>query len=147
MRYAGIDPGKKGAVAIFEDGFLANVHPLPYNKNGELDVRLFKVYLHNVKAVMLEQPVGMAQRRGMLTNFTNFGELKGICKLLVASVTICHPSTWKKFFNLSSDKEESIKLAKKLYPDVNLRRTRRSEREDDNIAEAILLGHYLWNRH
>lgn len=146
MRYAGIDSGLKGAIAIFEDRKLVNCYTLPYDKEGNLDIKVFKVYLSGIKGIIIEKPAGIANRRGMLTNFTNFGEIKGICRLLVNQVEIVYPNTWKKHYGLGSDKSGAIQLAKDLYPEINLKRSKRSRKDDDNIAEAILLGHYLFNR-
>lgn len=35
-----------------------------------------------------------------------------------------------------------MEVCKRLYPDVNLKRTERSKKDDDNMAEACLLALY-----
>ena len=52
------------------------------------------------------------------------------------------PQKWKKEFGLNADKANSIDVCKRLYPGVNLLRTERSRKEDDNCAEAVLLATY-----
>jgi hypothetical protein len=39
-------------------------------------------------------------------------------------------------------KQRSIIAAKRLFPEVSLRRTERSRKDDDGISDAILLAEY-----
>jgi hypothetical protein len=45
-------------------------------------------------------------------------------------------------FRLNSDKENSIEVCKKLFPQVNLLATPRCKKEHDGIAEALLMAEY-----
>jgi len=40
------------------------------------------------------------------------------------------------------DKNSSIEVAKRLFPGIDLRRTERSRKDDDGLAEALLMAEY-----
>ena len=52
------------------------------------------------------------------------------------------PQKWKKEFGLTADKAKSVDVCKRLYPGVSLLRTERSKKEDDGMAEALLMATY-----
>jgi hypothetical protein len=137
---AGIDIGRFGIMCILREGN-PEFHPLPYGKkDGELDCSVFVRSLDGVDIVYVEKPIGK-NTSGMSVRYQDFGELRGLIRLHSRYIGIA-PVTWKRHYGLSSDKQASIDLAKKLYPGVNLLKTQRSRVEDDNMAEALLLAHY-----
>lgn len=140
MIVAGIDPGKKGFICILREGN-PEFHPLPYTlKDNELDCSVFVRLLEGIDLVYCEKPIHQVNQ-GMMTRLQDFGEIRGLVRLHTEFVGLM-PRTWKKHYSLSSDKQASIDLAKKLYPGVNLLRTSRSRVESDDMAEALLLAHY-----
>ena len=63
----------------------------------------------------------------------------GIAKGLKISLIEISPLKWKKRLNLiRKEKEDSIELAKTLYPNYKDQLTK----SKDGRAEAILIGHY-----
>jgi hypothetical protein len=55
---------------------------------------------------------------------------------------LIRPQKWKKEFSITGDKNSSIAVCKRLFPDVSLLRTERSRKDDDNLAEALLMAEY-----
>ena len=52
------------------------------------------------------------------------------------------PQKWKKEFSVTSDKNTSIEVAKRLFPNVNLKATARCKKDHDGMAEALLIAEY-----
>ena len=65
-------------------------------------------------------------------------------------INISIPSEWKKEFGLNIGKDKSkadkkaadIAMVHMLYPDLSLKRTERSRKDDDNFADSVLLATY-----
>lgn len=72
----------------------------------------------------------------------NFGFIQGVLSALGIPYELVRPAKWKKEFSITRDKNTSIEVCKRLFPGVNLLPTERSRKEDDNMAEAILLAEY-----
>ena len=71
-----------------------------------------------------------------------FGWLLGMLDSIGIPYQPINPQKWKKEFGLNSDKAASIEVCKRLYPNVSLLRTERSKKEDDGMAEALLMATY-----
>ena len=144
MKYAGIDIGLKGAIAIIDDDYdkLPVMYPLPYTKEKTLDTELFLSYLDDVDIVGIEHPIGIFNV-GTSRRYTDYGEIKGLCRLNNRQIKPLQPSIWKKHFHLTKDKEQSILLVRELYPGICLLRTGKSKKPDDNLAEAVLIAYYI----
>jgi hypothetical protein len=86
--------------------------------------------------------VGVLPGEGVVSAF-GFGVGFGIWKGLLGGFQIdneeVHPAVWKRALNLSSDKIESLELARSLYPQVAGQLKRK---KDHNRAEALLLAYY-----
>ncbi len=67
--------------------------------------------------------------------------IRGICAAKGIKYHMVAPSTWKRHFKLSSDKELSRALAMQMFPK---RIHRLKYKKDHNYAEAALLGRYQW---
>lgn len=156
MIYIGIDPGKKGAIcAQYQDGRVL-IKPFPLI-GTELDHK--QIFLDfceivglgdndDIKAV-LEDVHGMF---GVSTKSTfSFGHTKGFLEGLLCSFSIPYtlvpPKKWQKEMwqgiSVGADpKANSIASAKRLFPKVSLVRTPRSKKDDDNIADALLMMEY-----
>ena len=50
---------------------------------------------------------------------------------------LVHVRTWQKFFGLTNDKDQSLRLAKELYPEAPI-----TLKKHHNKAEALLIAHY-----
>ena len=67
------------------------------------------------------------------------GIFEGIGAALDIDVITVRPQVWKKHFNLSKNKQESIDLALHIYPQLKEYIKKSS---DDGIAEAALIAEY-----
>lgn len=166
----GIDPGKKGAFAVLDlvEGIL-EVRPMPVLAGGkksrdEYDIRAITEYLKGYRrdcclvTVERSQPLSMippkarlgvdAFKPGSIAQF-NRGVQRGFEWLLTAleiPFQLVPARTWMKIMHTGTPgadtKQRSVIAAQRLFPGVDLRRTPLCRKDDDGIAEAILLAEY-----
>lgn len=144
MIYIGIDPGKKGAMAVIFDG-MDEVTLVPFDEREYTNV-LRNLSGQPVKAC-LEHVTAMPKQgvTGMFNFGENFGYIKGLLEANEIPYELVRPQKWKKEFGIS-DKNASISVCKRLFPRVCLRRTERCRKDDDNMAEALLMAEYARRR-
>lgn len=145
MYYLGIDVGKSGAFAILKD------HEIQTYGKFEPKAFINACYWlsrQQEKTVCAIEKVGSMPHQGLVSTFTfgeNFGWLKGVLEALEIPYQEIRPQTWKKEFGLNSKKEDSISVARQLFPDANLV-PEGHRKEDHNLAEALLLACYAQRR-
>ena len=140
MIYIGVDPGKNGGIAIIDsDGVIA----FPFSEERlliELDgiAQEYECicYLEHVHA-MPKQGVSSTFNFGM-----NFGFIQGVLKAYEIPYELVTPQKWKKEFSCTSDKNTSIEVCKRLFPNVNIKATERCKKDHDGMAEALLIAEY-----
>ena len=140
MIYVGLDPGSSGAVAFIYSNDLIEVFPLEGLNLAETLKERKVEYMR----CCLEQVHSMP-KQGVASTFTfgmKYGYLKGMLEALGVSYQEVKPQKWKAEFGLNTDKQKSIEVCKRLFPDVNLKRTERCRKDDDNMAEALLMAEY-----
>lgn len=138
--YIGIDPGKSGAMAVIFE-------------NGEVQTQTFDPLLYiglisrlkysDVKCCV--EKVSAMPGQGVVSMFNfghNLGYIEGVLRASGVPYQLVPPQTWKKEFSLSSDKNKSIDVCQKLFPNVNLLATPRCKKPHDGIAEAVLMAEY-----
>lgn len=138
MIYIGCDPGKKGAVVIIGEG---GISCIPFDEKAYTDA--FRRF--NTGAVCALEHVGAMPGQGVTSMFNfgaNFGFIQGLLQAFGIPYELVRPQKWKKEFSITADKNSSIAVAQRLFPDVSLRRTERCRTDDDGIAEALLLAEY-----
>ena len=137
--YLGIDPGQKGGFAVIQDG-VAKAYPW----DDKLFIETMKQLSKEQCTCCLEK-VGSMPKQGVTSTF-NFGKAAGFIEGVLQTCEIPYqlvpPQKWKKEFSLSSDKNQSIMVCKRLFPDVSLKRTDRCKTDSDGMAEALLLSLY-----
>ena len=142
MIYIGIDPGARGALAIL--GWERPVTIVPFNRYEYLAC-LRAANDSGEECICCIEDVHSLRREGV-TSAHNFGRSVGWLLGILDAIGIPYqpitPQKWKKEFGLTSDKVQSVEVCKRLYPDVNLKRTERSKKDDDNCAEALLMATY-----
>lgn len=147
MIYIGIDPGKKGAVAIIDP---ANVTIIPWDDekfvNAMKIVTTLSYKNKPEKAVAAVEKVGAMPHQGVKSMFS-FGHSLGFIEGVLAANRIPYqlvpPAKWKKEFGLiGKDKREAIIVCKKLFPGINLLPTERCRTESDGMADALLMAEY-----
>lgn len=145
MIYIGIDPGKNGGIACIGDS-KNNSQAYPYsddvliNSLGSVCTQCLRndviCYLEHVHA-MPKQGVSSTFNFGM-----NFGFIQGVLKAYGIPYELVTPQKWKKEFSCTSDKNTSIEVCKRLFPNVNLKATDSCKKDHDGMAEALLIAEY-----
>ncbi len=145
MIYIGIDPGKNGGIACmgdsknnseaypYSDDVLINSLGLVCAKSCQNDVICYLEHVH----AMPKQGVSSTFNFGM-----NFGFIQGVLKAYGIPYELVTPQKWKKEFSCTSDKNTSIEVAKRLFPNVNLKATDRCKKDHDGMAEALLIAEF-----
>lgn len=143
MIYIGIDPGKGGALAII-DGNMMNL--IPFSETDYINA--IKV-VPSALAVACVEHVGAMPGQGVTSMFNfgqNFGYIKGLLEAFQIPYELVRPQKWKKEFGITGDKNSSVEVCKRLFPGVSLRRTERCRKDDDGMAEALLMALYAKRR-
>ena len=143
--YIGLDPGKKGAMAIMGysnttgERYMMKIIPFDpqeYNKT----LKQF-----NGATVCIEQ-VHSLPREGVKSVWSfgqTYGWLLGVLDSVGLSYQTVPPNLWKKDFSLlRTEKKQSIEVCKRLFPGIELKRTDRCRNDDDNMADAALICEY-----
>lgn len=144
MIYLGIDPGAKGSLAILEyiGSKRTNVTIIPYNEEAYVKAL---AELSGCSVVCCLERVGAMPKQGVTSMFNfgmNYGFIQGLLTAYAIPYELVTPQKWKKEFQITGDKNSSIAVCKRLFPDVDLRRTERCRKDDDNTAEALLLAEF-----
>ena len=138
----GIDPGKKGGFAVIIDG---KVWKAEVWDDAEFVDTMRQVSQMRTVARAAVEKVGAMPHQGTVSMF-NFGKSCGFIEGVLGAFDIPYqlisPQKWKAEFGLNSDKQKSIEVCHKLFPDVDLLATSRCKKPSDGKAEAILLCEY-----
>ena len=136
--YIGIDPGKKGGIAVLSGNF---VHAEKYS---DTELRNVCINFKKCDVVCCLEKVGAMPGQGVVSMFT-FGQSVGYIKGVLESFHIPYqevtPQKWKKVFGLSGDKAKSVDVCQHLFPDVNLIPPG-CRKPNDGMAEALLMAEY-----
>lgn len=145
-KFCGIDPGASGYIAIINDNSPVEFFPIPFD-GKQIDTRsVLKILGEVLDGILMEEQLSIpGMNGGLVTRFTNYGMLLAALNLSGNPFQLIRPKKWKKQLDLSSNKEDSIKLAHKLYPKIDLygitKTGRESKKESHDKAEALLLAH------
>lgn len=139
MIYLGIDPGKKGALAILDA-----TGPKIWAFDKEAYLTVIQLYAPLGLRCCLEKVHAMP-KQGVASTFSfgeSYGWLKGILDANSVSYQEIPPERWKKEFGLNTDKKKSIEVCRQLFPEADLRPNERSRVGSDGMAEALLMAEY-----
>lgn len=137
--HLGIDPGKRGALAMLEpDSFTLTVWDMPPT-TAELHDLIAGLPL--IKLCTLEKLHAGPQmsNTSVARMFESYGILKGALAWRDIPVKDVRPNVWKQKFGLSSNKSASREMAMQRFPDAKEQFKRV---KDDGRAEAALLALY-----
>ena len=140
MIYIGIDPGKNGGIAFINE-FDEIIQLLPFSEDSL--IMLIKNCSSDMKCTL--EHVHAMPKQGVSSTFNfgmNFGFIQGVLKAYGIPYELVTPQKWKKEFSCTSDKNTSIEVCKRLFPNVNLKATERCKKDHDGMAEALLLACY-----
>ncbi|MCK4792363.1 MAG: hypothetical protein KAV87_52015 [Desulfobacteraceae bacterium] len=143
MIYIGIDPGMSGAIAsINEDGGSLLVEDCPQNNDSVEMYRILKRLYSDDAMVAIEKPVAFKMGRTSALNYgTNFGIWLGIISAMRIAFETVSPQKWQKGLFKKTDgagKERSLKVARRLWPNADLRYKKHHGRSD-----ALLIADWL----
>ena len=147
MIYIGIDPGAKGGYALIAESETGQaVFAYPWDDD------MFAMEMANIMHLKAEGIVAAVEKVGArpgqgVTSMFNFGKstgyIEGVLSALGIPYQLIPPATWKREFSLiGKDKRASIEVCRKLFPDVDLKRTERCRTESDGKAESLLLAEW-----
>jgi crossover junction endodeoxyribonuclease RuvC len=97
------------------------------------------------KAICCLEHVSAMPGQGVTSMFNfgqNFGWIQGLLEAHGIPYELVRPQKWKKEFSITGDKNSSIAVCKRLFPDVSLLPTERCRKDNDGMAEALLLCEY-----
>lgn len=149
MLSIGIDPGKSGALAVMyidEDNAPFRIKVVPFSAEAYRDVLSTCI---DSRVVCCLEKVGAMPGQGVVSMFNfghNLGLIEGLLQAYKIPYQLVPPQTWKKEFSLTSDKQSSVCVCKKLFPDISLLPTPRCKKDSDGMAEAILMAEYARRR-
>lgn len=153
----GVDPGFSGAIAVIDIDKQALIDlidfptfhtPSKSRKSGymvHLDIHalstMIDFYAPMTSIAVVESPFAMP-RQGLSSTFRfgkTCGQIEGVLAGHYIPVIPVTPQVWKCAMGLSSDKMQSIKKAKSLFPDFKHLWNRKCY---NDRAEAVLLATY-----
>lgn len=140
MIYIGIDPGKKGAMAIIKGEEIILV---PFDEKAYISA--LEEHCTGLDCACCLEHVSAMPGQGVTSMFSfgqNFGFIQGVLQTLNIPYQLVRPQKWKKEYSITADKNSSISVCKRLFPQVSLMRTERCRTDDDGIAEALLMAEY-----
>lgn len=137
MMLLGVDPGRNGALAIFDtDARRVTCHDMP---GTTVELHDLIAGLPIIKLAAVERPFYPAHvgTRHVATMAFNYGVLMGALAWRSIPVVEVAPAKWKAALNLSSSKSASREQASRIFPDDahQWKRVR-----DDGRAEAALIA-------
>lgn len=147
MLIYGIDPGKTGAWAAIS-------HTGKYHTCGDMHHTDTYLLIEDIWSEILlsrdgqdcevvVEEVHSMPRDGVRQAFSfgmAYGGAVALAQRFKSPWHLVRPQMWKKNLGLSSDKKESLKMARELWPAAPLDRVK-----DNGRAEALLLAEY-WRR-
>lgn len=147
MIYVGIDPGlRSGAVgAIDHNGKYIGCFDIPADEKRISVCSLYRMLTDLVNdddAIFCVELVNPMPGQGSVSTggfMRAAGAIEAVVLLKARPVFFVPPRVWKKAMKLTSDKADSLDMARKLFPSAPL-----SRKKDNNKAEALLLAKYQW---
>lgn len=137
--YIGCDPGKSGALA-FISGDCVRIYPFDEDAYRD-ELALTK----EIDCVCCLERVSAMPKQGVTSMFNfgqNYGFIQGLLYANKVPFQLVTPKIWKRDFGLTDEKNKSIEVCKRLFPGVSLLRTERCRKDDDGMAEALLMAEY-----
>lgn len=133
-------------MAIFNSSYeKQEVIIYPFDRDVYRDVLCNRIVSSGRGVRCCLEKVGAMPGQGVTSMFhfgENYGYIQGLLESNSIPYELVTPQKWKKEFEVTSDKNTSIEVCRRLFPNVNLKRTERCRKDDDGFAEATLLAEY-----
>ena len=147
MIWIGIDPGAKGGYAVISKSETGQaVFAYPWDDTFFAMEMAFLMNLKDQGIMAAVEKVGAMPGQGVTSMFNfgkNAGYIEGVLTALGIPYQLVPPAKWKKEFSLiGKDKQASIITCRKLFPELDLKRTERCRTDSDGKAEATLICEY-----
>lgn len=164
--YIGIDVGAKGFISMQKDGIWTH-YSIEDNDLYELSEILLRARMDNdTIACVIEdvKPIFGSSAKSTFAFGFNKGYLIGLLAANKIPYTLVAPKEWQKCIWTNADmvvshkvivvkgkeqvkkdvntKQTSINACKRLFPTVDLRKSTRSKKPDDNKVDSMLLSEY-----
>lgn len=150
--YIGIDPGKKGYMCLYNANYSGYKHYPLFDGNRlnrdmlEVLEKLSKTY---TMMAVVEQVHSMPHQ-GVASTFsfgTNYGMILGALEAIGIPYCTVTPGKWQKTICEAVDKADNTKqmhynAARRLFPNIDFRRSERCRIYDDNKVDATLICEY-----
>lgn len=147
MIYIGVDPGKKGGYAVIsksETGQAVFAYPWDDDFFAMEMASLMQFKEHGIVAAV--EKVGAMPGQGVTSMFSfgqSFGFILGVLTAFGIPYQLVPPRKWKAEFGLlNTEKQDSVVVAKRLFPNVSLLPTERCRKESDGMSDALLMAEY-----
>lgn len=150
----GIDPGKKGAIAILrEDGSLLDLYDMPLTdkgKKGQVDAGQLAEMLRGRCGTAVIEKVGYIPGDGGQGAFS-FGESAGVARGVVSALgfdlVMPGPQQWRKWYGLTGAADHVvIRTAIALYPEADVytgfKKKNGTPNVKDGRTDALLIARY-----
>jgi hypothetical protein len=150
--YIGIDPGKKGYLCLYNANYSGYKHYPLFNGN-----RLNREMLDTIEKlaetytmIAVVEQVHSMPHQGVASTFsfgTNYGMILGALEAIGIPYVTCAPGKWQKFICEAVDKAPNTKqmhynAARRLFPNMDFRRSERCRIYDDNKVDSTLICEY-----
>ena len=147
----GIDPGKTGAVAIFDGGWTVVDCPTVTAKIGKsikqipdpgLMSEILRPYAGRARVALEKVHAMPGQGVSSMFSFgTNYGIWQGIVAAFEMPITLVTPQSWKKAMlaGMGKGKDEARIRALQLFPAL---KSSLGRKRDIGRADALLIGEY-----
>lgn len=165
----GIDPGKKGALVEITDGVVTKKCPTPLiGKDYDIPSmnELISAYTGKDDVMVLLEDVhslGGVSAAANASLMENKGVWIGLLMANKVPFTLVTPKEWQSFCwsctekvlkekksekdrNITDTKATSRNAAAKLYPDVDLRKSKRATLTDEGLVDSVLMAHYAYHK-
>ena len=142
--YIGIDPGATGALALLDTGFNGAI-VWDYEERHAGIFLIKKLLEEDIKFSAAIERAQAMPAQGVVSMFKfgeNYGRWQGILETLEIPFIYVTPHKWQKAVFDSMPKTDtktmSLDLARRLFPDLDLKYKKHHGR-----ADALLIAHYL----
>ena len=146
MIYIGIDPGKNGGYAFIDtDSGKIDVSPWDEHRFKNDMKFISNAFEPGEEIRCCLEKVGAMPGQGVTSMFsfgTGYGFIQGVLTAFEIPYQLVPPQTWKKVFSLNSNKQTSIEVCQRLFPNISLYRTDRCKKPHDGMAEALLMAEF-----